>query len=156
MSHPAKGFLLDIRKFSPFSPWHQSYGLKRQKEPHTATLESILHTFCCSWYNFLKVKTPSVRVISKVQIQPRVWVHRRTSTHTNTRGLLTISYLVCKSGRQMGRYHSTIISKGFPGMNLQAGLFLFVCLFLKHHLPNRPVGEFRLSICIAVTVESCT
>lgn len=68
-------------------------------EKATAMLESSFHSSSCAWYNFLKVKTPSVRVISKVQLQPGVWVHRGTSMHTNTHGLLMTSYLVRESGR---------------------------------------------------------
>lgn len=77
-------FLVDMRKSSPSSPWPQPYTWKR-KERVTATLGSSLHTFCCSLYNLLKIKMPSMRVISKMQHHhPGVWVHSEKSTHTHT------------------------------------------------------------------------
>lgn len=145
-----KDILLVIRKFSPSSPWPQSYGWKRQEERVTATLESSLHSFCCSWHNFLKVKTPSVRAISKMQLQPGVWVHRGMSTDTTTHGLLTTSYLVCKSGRQVGRYHCCCFQM-LCRYEFTGWIFENIILQMEQIL-----GEVRLTICIAVTVESCT
>lgn len=84
-------FVSDVRKFSPFSP-SQSYRWKRQKES-TAMLENSILIFWCSWCNFLKVKTTSEVVASKVQPQPGFWLQRRMRTHKNTLGLLNETYL---------------------------------------------------------------
>lgn len=73
----------------------------------------------------MKVKTTSEIVISKVQLQPEVWVQRGMRTHKNTLGLLKKTYLVCESRRQVGSYHCSIASKGMADMNLQFGVLAY-------------------------------
>lgn len=52
---PKNSSLVDIRNFSPSSPWSQSPGWKRAGRRVTATLESSLHSCCVFWYSFLKL-----------------------------------------------------------------------------------------------------